>query len=67
MVDVERLPRPRTELPRALEIAVYLVRDVGFPIAVAVYLLTRYDTLMRENTAALWSLHQAIERLLQSR
>lgn len=42
---------------------VLLARDVGFPIAVSVYLLVRLDLLIRENTAALWALTTAVAKL----
>ena len=41
-----------------------VVKDLGFPVAVAAYLIWRLDGLLREQTAALWALHQAVERLL---
>jgi hypothetical protein len=52
MVDVEKYGR--------------LARDVGFPIAVAVYLLVRFDLLLRENTAALWAVKVAVDALAVS-
>jgi len=39
---------------------VTLIRDVGFPIVVGMYLLMRMDSLMRDNTAALVQLVQAV-------
>lgn len=41
------------------------LRDVGFPVAVAVYLLVRLDLLIRDNTAALWALQQAVWAILK--
>lgn len=40
-----------------------LIRDVGFPIAVATYLLVRLDFLLREMTAATWALTNAVYQL----
>jgi hypothetical protein len=41
-----------------------LVRDVGFPIVVAVYLLVRFDTLFRQHTDALTALTFAVTTLI---
>lgn len=43
------------------------LRDVGFPIAVAVYLLVRLDLLIRDNTAALYALQQAVWAVVTTR
>lgn len=43
-----------------------LVRDVGFPIAVATYLLARLDFLIRDQTTALWSLTKAVAALTRA-
>lgn len=42
-----------------------VIRDVGFPIAVALYLLVRLDLLLRENTAALQALTDAVYTLMR--
>ena len=47
-----------------LERAGRLIRDVGFPIAVAAYLLVRFDMLIRQHTDALTALTLAITTLI---
>jgi len=51
------------EPPDRYDLIVRFVRELGFPIAVAAYLLIRLDYLLRENTAALTALTHAIERM----
>ena len=36
---------------------------MGFPIAIAIYLLVRLDYLLREQTAALWTLVHQVGKL----
>lgn len=42
---------------------VQLISQVGFPIAVAAFLLIRFDTTIKENTKATVSLSQALRVL----
>lgn len=53
-----------SEAPDKVERYARLIRDIGFPIAVAIYLVARLDVLLRENTAALQSVRAAIDVLI---
>jgi len=41
-----------------------MLRDLGFPIAVAAYLLVRLDKLITKNTAALAAVLAVVEKLV---
>jgi len=50
----------------AYEELIQLVGNVGFPIAISIYLLITRDKVIKENSSALQNLKESIDALLQN-